>query len=801
MNRLVLLLLLDACRSDYLKRTDYLQSLSRQSYVGCLKEPFGFLPRSAYFGGLNPEETGFTNIYCYDPANSPFGLARGIHLPPTSSNVEFLQEARKKIRESARQRTTRFAASYLSTLDIPIPFLPYFDLAEKFAPWEKDAGYYSLFDVLRENRLPWYQCSWPLSNLLPRQDDAAIIGETLRGLQPEHRFAFVHLGGLDSVGHQYGPGSSEIQTSLHRTDRLVKALVEHCQSVYNDFSLIAFGDHGMVNVIRTLDLWELLQQTGLHFGKDYAYFLDSTMARFWFHTNRSRKVITEMLSRIQEGAILDESVRRQYSISGCDPRNGELIFLVKPGVVIHPSFFQMSGAPVKGMHGYAPEVKDNQGVFLIHNAGGKGNLGILEAKQIFPTCLSLLGFESKRFTAIPSALDSCDSGRSTSKYTIGAVDVDTVIQNHLDLICDAVTPLLPQAEAILLTGGFGRGEGGVFLQDGQAVPVNDYDIAILDSGDDQPDLKTLGRNLAKTIGIDYIDLGQYPVHFADLPISQFRYDLKYGSRVLRGDPTVLHALPQYAPADIPVQEGIQLLANRIAGIMTSPWETTVTNSFRGFKEKCYFLNQLVKTLIAVGDYHLLRWAAYDVSYLTRRDRFSILSEAEAFPKEMKERIWQAYSFKVQPNYESIADLWKYYHDVVHIVRQTLIHWADMASSADIDTTQEALRTYYRHFSERQANISADNEFFIRRLSSRLSPYIRKEIPNGLSVRYSNYCALMSLLFTLKEDFDVRQDSMQLAVDWISPVLKEPIRKDGSPALQEWNSLRTFLISLWEEACH
>ena len=39
--------------ADYLARTEFLRDLSRRGGVGAMEEPFGFLPRAAYFGGLN----------------------------------------------------------------------------------------------------------------------------------------------------------------------------------------------------------------------------------------------------------------------------------------------------------------------------------------------------------------------------------------------------------------------------------------------------------------------------------------------------------------------------------------------------------------------------------------------------------------------------------------------------------------------------------------------------------------------------------------------------------------------------
>ena len=79
--RLTLLLLVDALRHDYVERTQFLRALAGAGATARLREDFGFVPRAAYFGGLSPEQYGFTNMYCCDPVASPFGIARG---PPAS---------------------------------------------------------------------------------------------------------------------------------------------------------------------------------------------------------------------------------------------------------------------------------------------------------------------------------------------------------------------------------------------------------------------------------------------------------------------------------------------------------------------------------------------------------------------------------------------------------------------------------------------------------------------------------------------------------------------------------------------
>src|ERR1017187_3403833 len=247
---MTLLLLLDAFRPDYLRHTPFIRSLARQSAAGALRECFGFLPRSAYFGGLDAEQFGFTNMYCFDPENSIFSSARAVAGPNPSSPSELQEPLRRFVEEKARARVPAFAKYYASAAQIPLAYLPYFDLVEKRAPWDKRVGFESLFALLDQHGIAWHQSSWPETNRLADHSDEGITRHVLQSLRPEHRFAYVHLQELDSTGHVHGPNSSELLNQLIKTDGLCRQLIESAREKYASVNVILFGDHGMVNVTR-----------------------------------------------------------------------------------------------------------------------------------------------------------------------------------------------------------------------------------------------------------------------------------------------------------------------------------------------------------------------------------------------------------------------------------------------------------------------------------------------------------------------------------------------------------------------
>jgi hypothetical protein len=94
---------------------------------------------------------------------------------------------------------------------------------------------------------------------------------------------------------------------------------------------------------------------GLKIGRDYAVVYDSTMARFWFFSDRARMEVSRLLDKTPQGRILEDTELEEMQTLFPDRYFGELIYLVKEGVLIVPS--DMGERPITAMHGYHPSDK------------------------------------------------------------------------------------------------------------------------------------------------------------------------------------------------------------------------------------------------------------------------------------------------------------------------------------------------------------------------------------------------------------------------------------------------------------
>jgi hypothetical protein len=636
----VIFVLLDAFRHDYLGRTRFLKDIAPRSLAGRLEEPFGFCPRGAYFGGLTMAEQGYTHLFQYDPARSVFRWTRDAAGGDSEGTGRRLLP---EIIRRAQAELPDYSAAAINPWGIPLEWQSYFDFTEREAPWSPRAGYRSLFHQLDAAGAPWMQISWPYAGWRGPLTSAHVTGEALARLGREHRFAFIHLPDLDANGHLHGPGSRELQTSIDDTDRLSEMICARALELHRDPVIVFIGDHGMLPVVRKVDAAAALAATGLRFGHDFAFFIDSTTVRCWFFTEAARAATTGALDALGGGHWVTADEKRRWQIDGIDTRNGEEYFLADPGVVFSPSFFDWTGQyPPRGMHGYAPDVADNQAVFLAHRPRQQhaGDVGVVAARRLYPTFLSWLGWNPADFTtATPVAASG--RARSRSRWFVSADPaVDTLVASQLQRSVMAIRERAPSATAVVLAGGFGRGEGTPAGVGALARPSNDYDIVVL--GIDGPEVAGLGDDLAREFRMDFVDIsGGRSLDRG--PVSRLGdFDLRYGSQVLWGDPTIVERLGAFAPAELDLVEAVFLVGNRMGGMLLG---LTGEHATPG-DEAAYRSRQTSKLLIAIADAWLIVTGDYSVSYAVRRQRFADLARAAGFRAGSREAIDRAYAAKL-----------------------------------------------------------------------------------------------------------------------------------------------------------
>jgi hypothetical protein len=162
---------------------------------------------------------------------------------------------------------------------------------------------------------------------------------------------------------------------------------------------------------------------------------------------------------------------------------------------------------------------------------------------------------------------------ASARFTI---DGDDGLEMQLAHTCARVVSglrgLIPEhrLEAVLLGGGYGRGEGGVLRSSTGDRPYNDIEFYVALSGNRHVNEFRFGRPLDVLAQI-LTQLADAEVEFkitslAEMgrrPVSMFSYDLMAGHRQVWGDPRCLAPCSRHRRGElIPIEEATRLLMNR-----------------------------------------------------------------------------------------------------------------------------------------------------------------------------------------------------------------------------------------------
>jgi hypothetical protein len=296
--------------------------------------------------------------FVYDPRNSPFRSLRHLKwLPkPITSRRIFRRWLSRFIKVQLKFR------GYFDLYNIPFKYISLFDFTEKKSPL-KPGGMNrgaNVFDYLVQHDIAHH-----VSN--PTRPEEENTEALLADIRRENiDFAFVYWPELDGLLHSVGNQSPNVPKKLAVYEERLQRILQVARQHYSEVRLYIFGDHGMANCTELLDLRARVDKLGLKLGRDYAVVYDSTMARFWFFEERARTEVTRLLREIPEGRILPDSELEEMRVLFPDRYFGELIYLVKEGVLIVPS--DMGQRPITAMHGYHPTDKHSYAALVTNMA-------------------------------------------------------------------------------------------------------------------------------------------------------------------------------------------------------------------------------------------------------------------------------------------------------------------------------------------------------------------------------------------------------------------------------------------------
>jgi hypothetical protein len=267
------------------------------------------------------------------------------------------------------------------------------------------------------------------------------------------------------------------------------------------------------------------------------------------------------------------------------------------------------------------------------------------------------------------------------------LDGDAALEGQLEQTCarvlSGIRGLIPagRLEAVLLGGGYGRGEGGVLRGPAGDRPYNDLEFYVAIRGNRHLNEFRFHRRLEVLAEI-LTHLADVEVEFkitslaelAARPVSMFSYDLVAGHRLLWGDPE----LPRQAiwnhhrhPEAIPAAEATRLLMNRCSGLLFARAKLEA-DPLTG-AEADFVRRNIAKAQLACGDAVLAAEGKYHWSCRERHRRLELLAAAEPSPWLEAVRLHHraGVEFKLHPSSAPIGkpELLARHAEVTELARQ------------------------------------------------------------------------------------------------------------------------------------
>jgi hypothetical protein len=241
----------------------------------------------------------------------------------------------------------------------------------------------------------------------------------------------------------------------------------------------------------------------------------------------------------------------------------------------------------------------------------------------------------------------------------GSPELESLISKQMEIIAQEVRRVFVREQdfcALVLGGGYGKGEGGVYQTPDGEKTFNDYDFFVVTRGLNKRNknkyadiLLELNKRLTKEFGID-VDFA-FPVNVEEipkLPPTQMWAELSLANQVILGKVNIAELYPHKDLTKLPTSEARKLLLNRGVGLILSLQrinEILLEAKLHTGENVDFIARNIFKAILGSGDVLLMQNKLFHHSYT---ERCKIVSNSAIFELKEIELYKSATEFKLHP---------------------------------------------------------------------------------------------------------------------------------------------------------
>lgn len=314
-------------------------------------------------------------------------------------------------------------------------------------------------------------------------------------------------------------------------------------------------------------------------------------------------------------------------------------------------------------------------------------------------------------------------GRLTIK---GSKQFEEKLSSFLDNVRHDIEYLVDSEfyEAIILIGGYGRGEGGVINVEGVEQPHNNFDFLVISKNINKEQTAFLEETCSEVFDSHANKLGVL-VEFTVISTKKLKsidplvitYDMKYGHKLVSGNSDILTKNKNFEVDTIPSWDVRNLIVNR--GTLLIINDLILNKQGLDKKDKKNVIKHWIKAIIGYGDALLFYMGEYHYSYVEKQKRMKKQTTVDI---KFRALYNSAMNFRFSPNYERYEELNIYKFQ--EYIKQELFKIHERCEELALDNTKLKSNVYINKAIDSSLNDNNSIKATIKKLY-----YLTKSTPS------------------------------------------------------------------------